>query len=421
MGRPRKGTLGKPRYRKDGSAAFQARIWWNDGRYPVTLEGPEERAREEMEYIQMQSDRGEWDPGRGGPAKPLFRDFGDEWFERKKHEGLTQGTLDDYRATRDNHLNPFLGGYRMEDDQIDFDLAARFRKSLLEFISPKTGRHLEPRTINRIIVRAGEVVQDAVDREFMTRNPFRGSKCKVKVPHKRKDYLDSAASIEEMFRAAGEEDVEWSKDGRGKHLERRVMIELLYITGCRQDEMVHSRWRDYDLDLDDGEWHIAKSKTPAGCRDVKLPRHLVETLLDLRERRFRGDHNAFVFTQKDGHSPLCVSDTGELFKRVARRASRNLESEGRPPLPEDLKAHSARATFISAQAVLPETDVMTIAEEVGHSDINVTYRIYRRAMKKGEAEKRALARLYKHGPREKAHKGASTEPGDVIPLRKHAA
>jgi integrase len=65
---------------------------------------------------------------------------------------------------------------------------------------------------------------------------------------------------------------------------------------------------------------------------------------------------------------------------------------GEAPLPEGLKQHSLRHTYVSLRLALGH-DLVAVSQDAGHSGIEVTARVYAHLMKLGDDERARLRAL----------------------------
>ena len=75
-----------------------------------------------------------------------------------------------------------------------------------------------------------------------------------------------------------------------------------------------------------------------------------------------------------------------------KRAPRQLDAAGLPPLPAKMTPHSLRRTFCSLLYALGE-DPGVVMDEMGHTDPALALRVYRQAMRRGEDEKAKMRAL----------------------------
>jgi integrase len=69
-----------------------------------------------------------------------------------------------------------------------------------------------------------------------------------------------------------------------------------------------------------------------------------------------------------------------IFDKVVELADQRLEDASLAPTPEGLTPHSLRHIYISLQVALGH-DPATIAQDAGHADMAVTFRIYTHVMR----------------------------------------
>jgi WD40 repeat protein len=93
--------------------------------------------------------------------------------------------------------------------------------------------------------------------------------------------LDTATAIEALLFAAGELDAEAQEHPQSnvRLLPRRAIVATLLLSGPRIGELVDDRWADVDLANDRIQYD---SKTPAGCRWVRLLPALHDGLATLK-------------------------------------------------------------------------------------------------------------------------------------------
>jgi integrase len=261
---------------------------------------------------------------------------------------------------------------------------------------------MSPRYINMTVTLLGAILEGAVERGTIARNPAKGKARRLEEPRPGRSDLRTAAQIQALLNAAGELDRE-APEGR-RHVERRGMLATLAFAGLRISEMLSLRWRDVDLA---GGWlHIQGTKTDAAARDVKIRGALRDELVGVRQRAGEVGAAAYVFPTLTGgrlspenfrnrvlSRPATVVDGEEKTGTSAvGRANKRLEAEGLTPVPERLTPHSLRRTFASVLYALSE-DPGVVMDEMGHTDLGLALRIYRQSMRRGDEEKAALRAL----------------------------
>ncbi len=345
--------------------------------------GEAERA---LRHMMADVERGTWRPAEAvaPPPEPepipTFYQFAEEWWLRNERR-LAQKTREDYRWRLESHLLPYFKDYPL--DKITFDLVERYIAGKLAEDKP-----LSPRSINMTVTLLAAILEAAVERELMARNPARGRGRRVRERAPRRSHLETATQIEALLDAAGELD-HAAPPGR-QHVERRAMLATLTFAGLRIGELRALRWRDVDLA---GGWlHIGEAKTDAGRRRVKLRGALRDALLAVRARHPESPIDGFVFSTLMG-GPLSPDNfRARVLKAAIERANHNLARRDLAPLPERITPHSLRRTFASVLYALGE-DPGIVMDEMGHTNPALALRVYRQSMRRGEDEKAQLRTL----------------------------
>jgi integrase len=236
--------------------------------------GEAERA---LRHTMADVERGTWQPPTPAepPADPdpipTFHQYAEEWWLRNERR-LAQKTREDYRWRLESHLLPYFKDHPL--DAITFDLVERYIASKLAEDKP-----LSPRSINMTVTLLAAILEGAVERELIARNPAKGRGRRVRERAPRRSYLETAAQIKTLLDAAGELDLQ--AHPACQHIERRAMLATLTFAGLRIGELCALRWHDVDLA---GGWLHTGSKTDAGWRRVKIRGALRDELLAVRGR-----------------------------------------------------------------------------------------------------------------------------------------
>jgi integrase len=342
-------------------------------------------AAKELRYVLTDVERGTWQPPENAKAPPAaarmptFHEYAEQWWIRHERQ-LRERTQVDYRWRLEQHLLPFFADYPL--DQITFDLVERYLAAKLA-----AGR-LAPRSVNMTVTLLAAILETAVERELITRNPARGRPRRVREHAPRRTYLHTADEIAALLDAAGELDRKARRDRQ--HVPRRAMLAVLVLAGLRIGELCALRWRDVDLAA--GWLTVGEAKTDAGLRRVKLRGALRDELLAVRARSTEPHPDAFVFATSTGRPPGRENIRNRVLKPATKLASARLTERGMAPLPEGLTPHSLRRTFASVLYALGE-DPGVVMDEMGHTTPGLALRIYRQAMRRDEGEKDALRSL----------------------------
>jgi integrase len=343
------------------------------------------KADVELQNVLADVRRGIWrppEPATAFPAEPdpSFHEFASEWLDAMRHEGLSPNTLTTYEWELTNHLLPFFAEHRLAEitiSEVDRYRQEKVREGILGATS-----------INKTIGRLAQILEVAVERELIDRNPARGRRRRLKQRTPERTWLDRAEQIEALLRAAGELDHGARVDRRATP--RRTLLATLALGGLRIGEALALRWRDVDLAA--GRLRVGSSKTDAGVRQVDLLPALREELsVHKAETRFGGPDD-FVFPTDKGGQANPSNVRNRLTARTIKRANRNLASRGAAPLPEGVTPHSLRRTFISLLLAIGE-EVPYVMRQVGHADPKMTLSIYAQVMFRGEGERERLKAL----------------------------
>ncbi len=352
-----------------------------------------------------------WEPPTEPEPEPTFHEFASEWFAARRGE-WRESTQLDYEWQLSAHLLPFFKDHRLSEITIaEVDhyreskvaearaieaAAAKGRPRVREYTDAagrrqrRPDRTLSPTSINKTITRLGQVLEVAVERELILRNPVRVNprNRKLKATRPKRAYLDRAVQVTALLDAAGEMDREARSNGQ---VPRRALLATLTFAGLRIGEALELRWRD--ADLAGGRLRVRQSKTDAGVRHVDLLPVLRDELATLKAGAADPSGDAFVFPSATGRTPL---DRNRVRNRVLtpaiEKASERLESASGAALPEGLTLHGLRRTFCSILVALGR-DPAYVMSQMGHTDPTVTLGIYAQVMRCSENDRVQLAAL----------------------------
>ncbi|MDQ6807511.1 MAG: tyrosine-type recombinase/integrase [Actinomycetota bacterium] len=342
-------------------------------------------AQRELRHVLADIERGTWQPPATvePPSEPdrvpTFHEYAEQWWLRNERQ-LAESTQADYKWRLEKHLLPFFADRPL--DRITFDLVE-------QYIAAKLGENepLSARSINMTLTLMAAILEGAVERELIARNPAKGRHRRVREREPRRTYLETAEQIDALLKVAGELDTQAREDRR--HIPRRAIVATMLFAGLRIGELCALRWRDVDLATG---WLHTESKTDAGRRRVKIRGALRDELVALRAGRADTDPDAFVFATSTGGKPSRENIRNRVLSPAAKRAREQLVKADRVSLPEKLTPHSLRRTFASVLYALGE-DPGVVMDEMGHTDPALALRVYRQSMRRGEDEKAALRAL----------------------------
>jgi len=364
---------------KDGRLYYHLRFRAYGKRRFIAL-GPitREQAERELRGVLVDVERGSWRAEEPAPApEPVdadqtFHAFAEQWWLENAGE-LSDAGRADYRWRLENHVLPFFGTLVLS--QITVAEVDRYKASKLAAGS------LSGTSINMTLKLLSKIMDVALEREIVARNPAAGKRRRVRVRKPQRSYLDTAEQIGALLDAAGELDREARADRR--HVNRRALLATMTFAGLRIGEVLELRWRD--VDLASGRLHVGRSKTDAGVRFVRLRPALRDELAALKAGAGHVAAEAFVFGTSQGTPQTATNVRRRVLARAVERADENLERADAAPLPERLTPHSLRRTFASVLYALGENPAVVMAE-MGHTDPALALRIYAQAMRRDEGE-----------------------------------
>jgi len=449
-GRPATGQV-RPTRRADGLTTFSLRVRAYGERYTVRLGNEldgwtQARSEAELEAVMAQIRAGVWQPPRrrGEPEDvvPTFHEWASSWLKRRLAEGIAENTRKDYLWQLSCHLLPFFGHYLVSDvDERSVEafkdhklderarIAAAYDAGVpLRDPEGRIRRPLSNTSINKFLVLLTRILEAAVKRGWLSVNGgARVARLKVR---RRKGGILEADELESMIVAASprgrsashtpdrrrqvrrlrdEQKMPWRQIASQLNIAsstavyfyrtpelpkpegddgRRALIAVLGCAGLRATEA--AQLDVGDVDLLHGKLHVRDSKTEAGVREVDMTPRLVTEV----EAYFATRPGALA---SDPAFPTLTGgrrDKNNIRERVVasivRRANRDREAAGLPPIGAGVTPHTLRRTYISlmlsAGAELPY-----VQGQVGHIDAKVTLEIYAIVRKRRERGQFAVA------------------------------
>jgi integrase len=331
-------------------------------------------------------------------AEPTFHEFASRWFVMVEPE-LRESTAESYKWHLSDHLLPFFQHHRLADITIaEVDRYRQHKVHERDVLRARrqAGEEIDHRplgneTINKTIVRLGQVLDLAVEYGHLPANPARGQRRKLKTAKPQRSYIDTSGQIVALLDAAGDLDRD-APAGR-RHVHRRAMLATLTFAGLRLGELLSLRWRDVDLAA--GWLKVGEAKTDAGTRRVKIRGALRDELGALKARN-GGDPDALVFPTSTG-KPISASNVrNRVLANTVKRANERLAEAREVPLPTGLTPHSLRRTFASLLYAIGEP-APVVMQELGHTHPGLALRIYAAAMRRDDDENGRLRALIEGG------------------------
>lgn len=291
------------------------------------------------------------------PTKITVREHFEAWWEIKK-EKVKPTTAENYRFLLDRYILPKFGSELLKDLS-----SVRIEKMLIELIQ----NHSES-TVRLVSIVLSQGLERAVKDRLLPLNPAKG----IERPKGKKRTVTPYTSSE-------------LKTLLGELEDHRLFafFRVLAYTGARRGEVLALRWSD--LEFENATLTISKNRTRIGKtvieqestkggdgrRTVQLGAETLKLLKDHRKRQLQERIKAgslwqdsnFIFTQENG-LPLDPSTPYQLFKRIAKKLGLRSES-----------LHSIRHLH-ATELLNAGVGIHEVKEQLGHSDISTTLRIY---------------------------------------------
>lgn len=187
MARPATGQIVE---RQDATGAVRRSLRFRAGgrRHTVPL-GVVSRAESEraLTFVMADVARGVWQPRAAVEQEivevPTFHEFSEQWWLRVERQ-LAAGTKADYRNRLENHLLPYFKDLPL--DAITFDTVERYIAGKLagivyeDGVPVGEGPPLSARSINMTLTLLAAILEGAVERDLIARNPAKGKGRRVR-------------------------------------------------------------------------------------------------------------------------------------------------------------------------------------------------------------------------------------------------
>lgn len=251
---------------------------------------------------------------------------------------------------RVQHVLDFFGD-DLPVNMIATEHIEEYRRCRLEMPARKNSpRKVTPSTVNKEIIKLGQLLDIAVERKAIEDNPAR----KLKPLRDEGQRIPRALSGDEIKRLSktAQEQKELFKGWAYE-----VVLTYLY-TGMRRNELLWLEWEDVDLPKrrltvrEKEEW----TPKPGGKGVVGIARRLREEVFSKLPREGR-----FVF---GGERPLMSGESAtRAFRKLVKKAK----------LPVSISLHSLRHTYIT-HLLEQGTSLRRVQDRAGHGEITTTWK-----------------------------------------------
>jgi integrase len=148
-------------------------------------------------------------------------------------------------------------------------------------------------------------------------------------------------------------------------------------------------WRD--VDLANGRFEVGRDKTDAGMREVDMLPLLREILSQHKAASERTGPNDPVFVTSAGRARPRDNVRNDVVDAVVAHANRLVEQRGLQPLPVGITPHRLRHTYASILVAIGR-DPTYVMQQLGHTDLAFTLRVYWHTMRRARRSARGSKR-----------------------------
>ena len=283
------------------------------------------------------------------------------WIATREREGLTDGTIKQYRELKNLHIDPLLGETKLSE--LDGPTINTYRSALLETRSPQMA--------SKAVRALSMVLNVAIASGFVAHNAAASFNVKIPDSAKKEIVIPTRDHLMALIDAAGE----LSVDEAGLD----VMVKLVVFTGLRQSEVRALTWADIDLTdqrvsvtQKADRWNnITVPKSRAGRRTIPIGSTLAQ---DLRRWKLACpiSKQRLVFPNQRGNV-LTQHRIIDLFLKVQIEAGLAIHDGDKWRSRygwHDLR-HAAASMWIKQKI-----DLKRIQYRLGHAGIQLTLNIY---------------------------------------------
>ncbi len=376
-----KGRVLRKGERQRGDGTYEYRYQVNGRRqsmYAVTLE--------QLRKLEDQITVDRHDGIRANASMVKLDDLYNVWCDMKR--GLKDNTFQNYQYMYTQFVSPHLGDEKVV--KIKKSDVRRFYNRLLEV------EGLKMSTVNSLQTVLHQVLQLAVDDNYIRVNPADSALRELKLTHQFDGERRRALTVEEQkllmsFLDESEQYSHW-----------RPIITVMLGTGMRVGEVTGLRWKDIDLNkgtIDVNHtlvfynkkhkqtYAINSTKTPCSNRVIPMLDSVREAFLEeKRNQESKGlyctsiidGYQDFIFCNRFGEV-LNLGVINKALRRIIRDCNEqvldNYEGDDMPVLLPRFSCHTFRHTFTTRMCE-SGMNVKVVQDVLGHSDIRTTLDVY---------------------------------------------
>lgn len=344
---------------------------------------------DELRYKEEQIEKDKKDGIKAEARYTTLNDIYELWKDLKR--GLKNNTFENYKYMYETFVRQQLGSKTVSS------LKKSDIKRFYNYLADE--RHLKPATIDNIHTVLHQILDMAVDDDYLRNNPSNNVLKELKQSH-----CFQTEKRRALTRPEQELLLSYLKNTPSASLWYPIFAVLIG-TGLRVGEATGLRW--CDIDLEEGiidvnhtlvyydhrtegskrgcYFNINTTKTPAGKRQVPMLDFVKEAFLMEKERQELLDihceavvdgYTDFIFLNRFGQ-PQHQSTLNKAIRRIIRDCNDEqlLKDENAKILLPHFSCHSLRHTFTTRMCEAG-VNVKVIQDTLGHKDISTTLNIY---------------------------------------------
>ena len=294
-------------------------------------------------------------------SEETFAHFSQMWYDLYKKPYLRENSLNSIKYVLNQHILPYIGGYRLRD------ITPMQIQAIMAGLSGKSNS-----LQSKVLVSLRSIFNAAYENGLIARSPV-------------------SSMLKPTGKATQEKETLTAKDSefllrKVENARARTFLLIALHTGMRRGEILGLQWKDINFKtkvihvrhnavVGEKETTVSENlKTQAAKRTLPLSEEL-EAWLSARKKT---SHSQYVIAMEN-HKPLTKSSYRSMWKLIERE------------LPDThLTAHILRHTYIT-RLFEAGLDIKEIQYLAGHSTMDMTLKVYthydRRSREASTAEK----------------------------------
>lgn len=327
---------------------------------------------------------------------PTFKSLADEYYEKKREEGIRQYVVNFYKGSIDKHVSPSF------DDKMISEITAndidKLENDLLKKIKTKTLKNL------RVPLKG--IFELAFKKNLIAFNPFD----KVnKIVEDKKSKIEKNKLLEGKLNSETfEDDFDEHKQESADPFEETELLKLLQITtgqmknlialiyllgGLRPSEVIALKWRH--VDLKKRIVYVMRSITGYQTEDES---YLTKTDASFRkvyisEAGMKYLEAQYMITGEKGNE-IFLTNKGEAYKN-SKSLNEQFQSILEKSAMKKRFLYNLRHSYASINLSQERLPLLFVSEQMGHKDASVTLQKYARYVKKNSETVEMINKAFK--------------------------